>query len=918
MPFDSALDSTQKSYLRGNRQEGRVYISACSNTVVYSGRINQADYLYPLAQVAIDGGSGTVANIKVGMAVYFSHTNDIAAAYIRLIIRTAPVIVAGAGQLYISMTGDLGFADNDYFWVVADYPITDKLARISGDKPIPNWNQSFRELLPLIGNLRPIADWVDATTGVLEIPLAPSVLATAADAAIDTGSYLWTIPASGVTITAGSTTTKDITVEVDPAATEYWFSFQVADDNGNEQIFHFPVWAHDETYPPTLLSIANPKIDQEISRAVLDGAAAGYSMTLEAFAGMSTLLDNNLVCVWTDQFYGTTAVDLSSGGNILFYGRFRSEVNNTGYSMGRQASASFEIEGPLAQLARLRMDPMRIEDSSSPTEFNQIKDLTLWRGALQLLQEYSTFLEVHSLAFDDTGDNFRVPRLRTQGGDMLSTLSDLCQSINAVFQDNPAGMCEVARRLPMLPSADRSGVTLVLDITVADFGGPDAISLSIPQIKLVGLLRGDGGGYNTVTGNTSGYRVRAPNGVPLGVAGDALMPRQILIANQSASAEKDELEERAGNALAAMWGASVLRLRLPDGYHGLTPDAQARYTLTLPAAETVRGRAYTTSIYWWLQAKSLSINPQTGRIEPIFTFVRETSGTPGKVDPPYVGENYDGVDLSDEYIPPPEVESEPGDIDVTDGDIATGSVCGSALCEACFGGQHVIDVVFDLGEEKTLESVTINYDADASQPGNQSYVGLLRPAEFEGIIGGYFNVAAGTGVTRTINAGGRVARYIHVYLVGDTDACADSITLNDVDYVERRSRLLDTFTVNANNGGDTFSNIPLASGVKYRIRIKGSAFANGSGLEVDAAYEYVAGVWYPTSTAIGADPADCVGVYFDGVVAPRPINDVLDDVTHTYDYIRTGDGTTLSVRFVDCNGNYADNSGSWTVEIYKA
>jgi hypothetical protein len=909
MPFDIALDSTQKGYLRDDHYEARVYLSVNSNTVVYSARLNNADWLVPTATLPVDGGSGTPSDMEIDMTILISHDNNPMNAYWTGRLRESDgvgyVLSAGAGVIYCNETGDLGFADDDYLWVIRDFAVAVKLPRAGNEIPISDWNQPFSELRPLISGIQSVyADWVDDVSGVYEIDIPPVCQAAASGASIDAGSYLHTFPA-GITIVSGSTTSLNVTIQADPCATEYHCKFEVSDNNGNTSVFRYIVFAHDESNPPILVSFSDLQITQSIPIDVLQGAAEGYNATVRAFEGVDDILNNTLVCPWVDQRFGTTQADIGSSGNILLVGRLRSEDNATGYADGqRTSSVEFQIEGVISQLVRQHFDSFYIRDATSPAQWGEVKNLTVWRAIVLVFQAYSTFLELHSLRFDDTTDDFRMPSLTTQGGDLLNTVADLAQSISAVLQDNPAGMCEVVRRLPMLPVADRGSVVVVLDVITGDFGGPDALNLTIDHVKLIGQVKGDGGGYNTTTGRVSGYRVRAPNGVRLGTAKDGQIPRQVLIANQTTEDEKAELEERAGNALAAQWGAVILILHTPDGYQFLTPDAQARITLTIPASETVRGRAFDDSIYWWLQAKTLSVNPQTGRIETHHTAIQETSGTPGKVDPPAQIQVTPFNSVNAPQNPPPEVEDTDDSGDLAGANIDVGSACPPNICSDCSGGQNYIDTWIDTGADQTFQTITITYDADASQSGFNSYVQIRSEGQFFYTVGSAFNVQAGTGLTEIVIVGGLTGRDIRVVLVGDEGGCGDTVTLTDISWSSTAPILLDSFSVPATDSNGVDSAVTLVSGQLYRIRLKGTISQGGSS-SYDALWELVNGVYAGPLIWINGDTGQTN--FSLGNAAFNP--------AHIYDFYFRGLGATVNVGVGD--SVFGDNSGAFTAEIYK-
>jgi len=145
-----ALTSDQLDSLRGttsvaSRFVNRLRISACPNVVKYSMRVNQASFGNSYAQITYDGGSGTLANVKPGMRVIIAHTNDIQAGYWEGIVRKTP----GASTLYVNETS-LDLSDNDYIWIVDDFPIKDKLARQVSGVQYNFYDIAFRQLLPVV------------------------------------------------------------------------------------------------------------------------------------------------------------------------------------------------------------------------------------------------------------------------------------------------------------------------------------------------------------------------------------------------------------------------------------------------------------------------------------------------------------------------------------------------------------------------------------------------------------------------------------------------------------------------------------------------------------------------------------------------------------------------------------------------
>lgn len=613
MSFNTALSSGQYDSLRGTvsvspSHRARLFLSLCPNTVVYSARVNQAIFAKSTPQFNYDGGSGTLADVRVGMTVLISHTNDQHGAFFVGRVRKTPT----GTILYINETS-APLADNDYIFVLDDYAIRDKLPRAVANVEFPDYDVTFRQLLPRIWGLKSAYVAMVDTGDPGSFALDPSVAAATDGATIS--SYLWEV-ADG-TITVGTDTDQDITVEF-PAGFR-WIHLTVTDSGGRSSTRHIPVWVHDDTYPPTLLDHG----DLEVTASIEEG----YRASVTAFAGISDILDNTLVCAWLDgERYNESLVTIVD--NIAMLGRLRNEGSQTNYQDAQQnAETRFEIEGPLQQLARLEITSQQIDNKASPTKFNQVKTLTLWREILLILTEYSTFHELHSLSFDDTSDTYREKAIATQAGNILSVVNALANGINAGIQMNSAGEAEVVRNAVMIPTGDRSGL-----VTVGDWETVDILGLTYghSHVRTVGRLDASGGSYKLSNGKVTVATSIAPGMAPDYPDANQRLDNQILSADLNLADAETELNERAGHAFAKSQETDELTIDHPDGYWWLTPSANQWYTFTLDGSETARGVEFDNTVRWLLVSTTITHEIATGTRTVQAVYRRETSGAPGQ------------------------------------------------------------------------------------------------------------------------------------------------------------------------------------------------------------------------------------------------------------------------------------------------
>jgi hypothetical protein len=781
MPFDSALSAGELVSLRGNastaaKHQAEVYLSVCPNTNTYTARVNATPDTYPVVDITYDGGSGTLSDVRAGMTVLISHTNDRFAAFFRGYVRKTPT----ATVLYVGANGDSADITNDDFvFVLDDYAIHEKLPRDVGGAPVPDWDVTWRRLQPLIYDLPSVVvGYVNSVSTKLTWSATPTVLKSDADSTTSY-TYLWEYPA-GAAITVGADSDKNVTFDFN-AGFDSWVHFTATDSNGVTHTRHIKVWAHDDNNPPAPMVFSDLSISCERPIDVSDGSSMGYNGTVKAFDGVSAILDHTLVVSWVVQKYNGTSTNIGSSGNVILLGRIRTETNQVSYPDGQQDdSIEYSIEGPLTQLSSRRFPPIEILRATAPDSWNEVEGLTVWRAIHLILSEYSSFEEIHSLGFGSTGDDHQLPvGYATQGGDLLYSVADLAQSINAIIQDSQSGEIEVVQRAIMLADAGRNALATIVNLTNSDY---EEITVSRDPFHAIGSLMGSGGGYHSSDSSTNVYEVQAPRGYPGSGASDGQLHRQVLVADQTVTTERTEMELRAGHAYAAQQAPETIAAKLNPGYHFLLPSVDQWYTFTIAAGDTTGGKVYSTSIRWWLQSKSVDAEPSTGTLEHTYTFVRETIGVPGKIiDRPLIdlGLTPNMPELDDLVMETPTVDTDIN-IDFDDG-VGDGTRCGDNWCTDCVDDKSVINLTFPLDDIYSIKTVSITYTATANvaSPANKLYLwvsGNFRAPVY------LWTTVSGANQTITVDCAGIKADRLGVELYGDGDSCDDTITLTHISF----------------------------------------------------------------------------------------------------------------------------------------
>lgn len=622
MPFTTALDTTKYNALRGNGSprtyKASQFLCVCSNTVIFAARINQATFTASFASVTFDTVTvGAYTAIEAGMTVYISRTSDVRDAYFEGRARLgAAGAVASSTVLNINETS-VAISDDDYLFVVRDFRPFHALGRVSGGAYTKDYALTFSQLKPIISGLQSAyAGIVSGSPVGFTVAFAASAVAATSGATIS--SYAWTIP-SGGTVTAGATNTANVTVRFDASATEYWVKLIVTDSGSRTQTRWIPVWAVPADLSTTVV--------RGFTGARIEGSMDnGWSANTDAFAGVSAMLDGTLCCIFDVEYYQETAYSLFS--TVKFVGRFRKEANQTTadetYSTLRKTT--FEIEGAAAQLARLSSPKITMRDATSPTVWDEINTLTIWRAIAYIL-EHSTINQSFSLSFDSTANTYRAFQLAVQGQNQYEALKDIASAINGGIEFAPTGEMRVVRDLRYTSEATRTAATVVADLTATDWLG---LNIDREYTDTTGLVEASGGAYSPTGGGISATAVQEMLSIAPGVAqgnGTDSKPLtgQILTADVTRATAQAELNDRAANHFALSNGQDVLTVEMRGAYNWLVPAISQWYTWTIAAEDNRRGLVYTTDVRWLLRQVSIEHDNVRGNKSVSAIFWRETS-----------------------------------------------------------------------------------------------------------------------------------------------------------------------------------------------------------------------------------------------------------------------------------------------------
>lgn len=603
--FPAALSSGQKTTLRTEGYNTRVYVCLNPNAIVFQAQAAQSITDNPFLQFTWDNATiGAYTDVLEGMVCFISSTTDLRLAKYRGRVRLAP----DATTFYIDENATV-LNDNDYITVIRDVDWVTRVRR--GD--LVDGSLAYHNLPPMISGLPSVLHLYDAANaGVMTYAFTQTGIPVADGATIS--SWLWTISGSGATsFTVGSSASQSPTIQFE-VGYHYLVRCRVTDSNGIVHYQFVQVFVVDYTFSTLVYrALAPSTVDQD--------ADNGFTGSITAYAQVDTLLDRTFASVWHVQHFG----DNSSApivSNTLMFGRIRSDSIQTEGSTeaGQLQAVTFAVEGITAYMQRLRIPNDIIRAKASPAAWGEIKNPNPYRMAVYAMWVYTTVTRVCSFSAEDfSGWGIGNDPLSIEGGYALDVLkSILYDRIKAAPNFAPQGAIYLAQLVSYL--ADRSAVVTVLDFTLADMR---SYTIERDSSKTCAQVIAYGGSYNSAAQTFDLYQAQSPSIV----YGDAPEPlevsRELLLTDSSIADASLELGSRAGNHYAFNNPKPMLRVIFYDSQAWLIATNFQRYTFTIPAGSNTLGIAYTLEEQWQCQSVSIGIGTD-GSLEVTGEFVAET------------------------------------------------------------------------------------------------------------------------------------------------------------------------------------------------------------------------------------------------------------------------------------------------------
>lgn len=588
MPSFQSAELTAPQYvaLHGNH-ETQWFTVLNPNLVVFQARVNQAVFGISFAEVEFDTVTvGAYTAALEGFPVLISHTSSIRDAFFVGRVRKAPT----SSILYINETS-LAIQDSDYIFCIKDpHRLAERHPHQDESTGVLKWDfdASFRRLRPICRGVQQVY-YVQLSGGNADIAITPDWFAPEAGASIS--SYVNTL--DGGSFQTGNGTSEDYTVRY--TAVGVYYPRQVATDSGGRTNYFTPMVIVDDAAHS--VCTLGAKVN-DVQRTLGEDASA--SLTVESGTDLSSVLDNTqVVCV-------SIASITPILTNIIFIGRLRDEDNQVSVSFraGLTSSASFKLEGLMAQMGRLILASIAMRRTTASAVVGEVNALTLWRAITLIITELMNVSTFRAWSFDNESTDYGVPLLGTEVRSAGDSIGDIGFAINAFLKTSPDGAAKIVRHMAYLSASDKTAL-----LNVANYGNADwheSLRISRQHVLSVGRVIGFGGSYNTSAGKTTALRAIAPSRVFSSGSGRTTINSQVLPINLSLVEMQAEIALRTGAEYAIKNQQTVMDVTLPSNYEYLFPAPDEVYTWTLSAAQTKTGRGYTTADKWFLQSVTLN------------------------------------------------------------------------------------------------------------------------------------------------------------------------------------------------------------------------------------------------------------------------------------------------------------------------
>lgn len=623
---------------RKHPQHMDIYATFLRPIRVLARRVNQASFVYPLAQLIYDdpdGGEGVYTDVKAGQLVGVYSSADVFKGFAR--VRVVPA----TNMLYINeiSAGDIAFEDNDKLVVFDDYRLWSVIPRqTSTGLFYKDYNLVVSENtthIPPIANIGPwYAGLVNPDTGLATVEFSAAGSYPVASSATSSLTYAWDV-GDGM-ITVGSSTTQDITATFPEG--QRFVECTIIDSNSKiaRAVAAVLTCDPDGDYPPVPVQLESMTGTPE----------SGWECRLRVLAeDVSDLLPGTAVILFGVARYGDESgfVNGYSGReHVLFVGWVTDEDPTI---EGWSDDLVLTCKNALALMQDLVAFPQYLEHQDSPTSWLHLKDLTWWRQMVYLFQWHSTLALVADIERPSFYASYAIKQVPTTGTTLYDQLTGEAGRAWARFTCDKTGRCFVRRHPQLMTAAERAAHSALVSLGAADW-----------QLRMTWRQA-----HRPVAGWVRGSAFQSSNTeiIPLLAIAPGDSPGQGASQpgiDSAWVADQTELNERLGQSYE-LQNPDTQNLVITLNHQGLGFDPAWGDVLEFTLNGDSNRRGYTfTNARFVVQQYDITHDPATGTTTEILTLAGEVNGQAATTRPVEKGEYQDQpappITPTESYEPP--------------------------------------------------------------------------------------------------------------------------------------------------------------------------------------------------------------------------------------------------------------------------
>lgn len=628
MPFCDVLTSQQKTNIRANNFYSSAYILINPINIVFAAQVNQTIFATTYAELSFNNvTTGAITNVKDGYTIYISNSSEDA---INTVFELRARGNGAAGTVLKINETSFDIQNDQYIVVVKEVVGREKLGRYINKTAYADWDITFRQLLPLVTNLQ--SAYAGKLSGGSATFIFPAVgFATTKSATIS--SWLW--DADGGSFVNGTVATDAQPDIRYTTAGVYWPRVTVTDNGGRSNWFTMPVWVLSEDMADDFI------IKGVDALSITSRTDVGHELSFTGFSQeFAALPRRSVIAVYEEPSYNGTKAAIVD--NILFIGRLRRATpkNSVQDTSGQSPDTDFICEGFLGQMNRIRCPSLALTFDTTPTQFGEISYMTQWRITVFILSEFSTFLNLCSLRFDDETEAYLNASDSTEDKSLLASVNSILSARKSALNNARTGEFYAAQSAVFLSASGRNGLDTIHQFTTNDLFQFSDQTDPVPQVGSVELF---GGGYKSSNGELQIIRSVAPAVASLEAQGGVKPVNGILLASDaSETARKAEMNQFAGNELADANPKDTPQLDILDGFYFICPTNFQWWGLILNANDNNYGITYTSNDRFLLESVTIRYLNDFNTWDVSIAQTKETQGVgaktlsqvqPGVIDP---------------------------------------------------------------------------------------------------------------------------------------------------------------------------------------------------------------------------------------------------------------------------------------------